>query len=35
MPSFDSNDFGSNIRRIRNERGLSQENLAHAIGKNG
>ena len=33
MPSFDSSDFGSNIRRIRNERGFSQENLAHAIGK--
>ena len=33
MPSFDSSDFGSNIRRIRSKRGLSQENLAHAIGK--
>lgn len=33
MPSFDSSDFGSNIRRIRSERGFSQENLAHAIGK--
>ena len=31
MPSFDSSDFGSNIRRIRSERGLSQENLAEVI----
>lgn len=33
MSTFNSKDFGENIRKLRKSKGLSQENLANAIGK--
>lgn len=33
MSTFNNKDFGENIRKFRKARGLSQENLAIAIGK--
>lgn len=33
MSTFNNKDFGENIRKFRKVRGLSQENLAMAIGK--
>lgn len=33
MSNFDKKDFGANIRKFRKAKGLSQENLASAIGK--
>ena len=33
MSNFDKKEFGENIRRLRKAKGLSQENLAMAMGK--
>ncbi len=34
MPIFNKKDFGERLKKFRKEKGLSQENLANAIGKN-
>ena len=34
MAEFNRKEFGERLKKIRKEKGLSQENLAYALGKN-